>query len=403
MGKYTAPTASRLELSMLCLLFLFLPYSEFLKHLFFLLYTLFWLTTRFRLSNFGGRIDHIDVLMLSIPVLGLISTTFSEFSPLKMLDRNFDMFRIMLLGLMVRRTLWRKRDIYTLLTAVTVGALIALLHGWFIYFYRGVGAYPILKSVGQVNHSAIYILLVGLWLLSAFLLASKRIPHFLTGTFSLLFFCALIPTVSRAAVAAYLIIGILLFVLAIAVKAPWAKTKSLSLGIICAIVLLGTAGALVGEQRSHSMNPAGFFEDRVSIWRTALVVVPDKPFLGAGPGSYKSVVTEGNVARLSQDVPKPLPVYSYFDHGHNLAITWLVERGAIGLILLIGFFMIVAKAIFSSLIQRTNLYEAGIALVSLSVVVLVGMANTTFHHEHGLLSMLMICLFLAKYRWASTG
>jgi O-antigen ligase len=146
------------------------------------------------------------------------------------------------------------------------------------------------------------------------------------------------------------------------------------------------------------MNPAGFFEDRVSIWRTALVVVPDKPFLGAGPGSYKSVVTEGNVARLSQDVPKPLPVYSYFDHGHNLAITWLVERGAMGLILLIGFFTIVSKAIFSSLIQRTNLYEAGIALVSLSVVVLVGVANTTFHHEHGLLSILMVAPMLARSR-----
>jgi O-antigen ligase len=382
---------------MLCLLFLFLPYSEFLKHLFFSLYTIFWLTTRYRLSNFGGRIDHIDLLMLSIPALGLISTTFSEFSSLKMLDRNFDMFRIMLFGLMVRRTLWSKRDIYTLLTAVTVGALIALFHGWFIYFYQGVGDYPILKSVGHVNHSAIYLLLVGLWLLSAFLLASKKVPHLLTGTLSVLFFCALIPTVSRAAVGAYLIIGILLVVLAITVKAPWAKTKGLSLAITGVIVLLGFAGALLNEQRSHSMNPAGFFEDRVAIWRAALVVVPDKPFLGAGPGAYKSVVTESNVARLNQDAPKPLPSYSYFDHGHNLAITWLVERGAIGLILLIGFFMSVTKVIVSSFIQKTNLEEAGIALVSLSVVLVVGIANTTFHHEHGLLSMLMTCLLLAKH------
>jgi O-antigen ligase len=86
-------------------------------------------------------------------------------------------------------------------------------------------------------------------------------------------------------------------------------------------------------------------------------------------------------------------------HAHSLYMTALAERGLIGL----GVLMVVLLASGYALLRGVPHAQApprdwalfGAALAGWLVTVVVGFVNTTLHHEHGILSVLLFGLWVS--------
>jgi O-antigen ligase len=90
---------------------------------------------------------------------------------------------------------------------------------------------------------------------------------------------------------------------------------------------------------------------------------------------------------------------SLASHGHSLYVNTLAERGAVGLATLLAVLALWAWDLARS-VPRTNdlpirwAYWGG-ALGAWLIAAIVGLVNTTLHHEHALISMLLLGGWLA--------
>jgi putative inorganic carbon (HCO3(-)) transporter len=84
--------------------------------------------------------------------------------------------------------------------------------------------------------------------------------------------------------------------------------------------LLGVLGSRIRSLGDPTQNQ---YDDRPLAWAEALRQAAEHPWLGGGPGSFQTAAT-ASVSKVSAD---PL------DHPHNLLLTVLVDRGAVGLAL----------------------------------------------------------------------
>jgi O-antigen ligase len=91
---------------------------------------------------------------------------------------------------------------------------------------------------------------------------------------------------------------------------------------------------------------------------------------------------------------------AFYPHGHSLYLNTLAERGVIGALPL--FAVLVAWALSLWRYRPARVAPAldwvlwGGAAGALLVTVTVGLVNTTLHHEHGLLAVLLLGLWLAR-------
>jgi O-antigen ligase len=89
-------------------------------------------------------------------------------------------------------------------------------------------------------------------------------------------------------------------------------------------------------------------------------------------------------------------------HAHGLYFNTLAERGLVGLLPLLIFLAGIGLTLFRHRMQNTDspLQKTlwGGALGAWVVTVLGGLFNTTFHHEHGLITMILIAIWLAQLR-----
>jgi putative inorganic carbon (hco3(-)) transporter len=82
--------------------------------------------------------------------------------------------------------------------------------------------------------------------------------------------------------------------------------------------VLAVVGARLRTLQSGGSNP---YDDRPLIWQEAWHQSTERPWLGSAAGGYRGWVTDG-AGPVSQQPP---------DHAHNMLLTILAERGAIGL------------------------------------------------------------------------
>lgn len=87
-----------------------------------------------------------------------------------------------------------------------------------------------------------------------------------------------------------------------------------------------------------------------------------------------------------------------FSHAHNLYINMLAERGAVGLGSLLFPWRLRLELSGSCADQRSfpeHFLSWGAAFSAWFVSIVTGLANTTLHHEHALLSMVLLAGWLS--------
>jgi O-antigen ligase len=258
-----------------------------------------------------------------------------------------------------------------------------------------------LHSVGHVNHSAIYLgiilgssLSVSLALFHKFNLAKKILLIILP----ILFFVGVIISQSRG-VFGISIIRLTLIILLI----PNTKKTKLFAFIIFIIILtlMPFLKASIIQKQILNQNSNSVLSDRNRVWNVSIEAMQIHPIFGMGNGNWNKITLDDiKKERESKGLNFNPENYNIeYRHAHSVYFCALVERGIIGFLVLISLMVMWALELLKSYRNLKN-SSAGILIWGSSfsawfVTFGVGFVNTTFHHEHAILSLLFLGLHLS--------
>lgn len=394
------PLRFPVETGLLAALAFFLPLLEAPKNLAWLGFSAAWLWNRFRARDFGGRWDLWDTLIAAWIASAYVVAAFAPVPHQEWKGAN-DVLRYASILWMVKRGGYGPAAIGLVLYALLVSTLASLAIGWWMVVGGQTGALQ-LKSVGHVNHSAIYLAIV-LGLSAAWLFARWRVWNNALRVFAATAFSAilvsLIATASRGAVAAALLLAM---VLAIAWWRRWRAPLYASAAVIAlslSLALAMNAELVAKHQRVAAQDNVLSYRDR--IWNMGFAAWERYPWLGVGPSNYSTISIE-KVEEWRRLAGKPFEANRYVgtNHAHNLYVNTLAERGIVGSLALVA----VLLAWVMCLVRRRPRAPDGDldwvlwggALSAWAITVSVGLVNTTLHHEHGILATLLLGLWLTN-------
>jgi O-antigen ligase len=386
--------ARRIEIGALLALAFFLPLYEAPKTIAWAVFVVAWLLNRIRARNFGGPWDAWDWLLGAWIASGFVVAScaglhYSEWRG------TADIVRNGVLAWLLRRADYSPREQRRILSALLAGVLVGLAAGYWRLWHGA--QYLELNSVGHVNHTAIYIA-IALGASAAWLFSGGGGP---AAVSLILLLVSLVLGASRAG------IGVGLAMLVVLAAAWWPRSRR-PLAATAAVVALTVVIAWIGGAEVIRKHAADVQADNVlayrdGIWRAALVAWERYPVCGIGIDNYKLV----NMERLQAwraEAGKDFDPRRYveFAHAHSLYLTTLAERGIIGSMALGA----VLAAWLAWLLRYRPRREAteddglwwGGAAAAWIVTVGVGFANTTLHHEHGMLAALLLGVWLSRVR-----
>ncbi len=377
-----------------------LPLLEAPKNLLWGAWIVTWLYHRVRDKDFGGPWDTWDSLIALWIASGYVVAAFAGLHNSEWGGAN-DILRYGSILWAVKRSGYGEKELRWLIVTVIISTLIALGDAfWSLYVSHSRAALE-LDSVGHVNHSAIYLAIsygITLAALMAFwvrLSGMWRVAGLLAiGVFVMAIFIAS----SRGAVGAMLALTFFMSLV-------WLRKSKTIAAIVMATLVVYASVAYFGQvevvTKQQSRVTAGdVLSERGEIWNAAVEAWRRFPLFGVGMSNYNQI----NLERVKQWVEASGRTYVASDyrgssHAHNLYINTLAERGLIGL----GVLMAVLLAWFYWLLRylpRRDDEEMAWALwggnlAAWLVTVGVGTVNTTLHHEHAILSVLILGMWLS--------
>jgi len=390
-----------IETGLLLAFCLFLPLLEFWKNLALFSYAVVWLVNRQRSRDFGGPWRTSDALVLLWIGVAYLAAAFAGLEG-RAIAKTGDVLVSALLFWMVTRAGYAERELRWVQGALLVSLLVGLVVGY-VRMFGGIGKTGLLQlySVGHVNHTAIYItIMLGVcvsWLFAGWpSWPGARRWGWLA--FTALVFASLAPTWSRAAIAA----GVLVI---LAIAAAWWPRSRLPLvasavGIAVATALLVGSGADVIRKQAEYAATGKLLSFRDEIWSAGLIAWEKYPWFGIGKDNYQ-LITEERMQVWSAESGRPFDPakFLFVPHAHSLYVNTLVERGAVGFATLIA---ALGAALYALLRYRPRPADADIEWIlwggaagAWIATAGIGVVNTTFHHEHGLLAALLLGLWLS--------
>jgi O-antigen ligase len=256
-----------------------------------------------------------------------------------------------------------------------------------------------LHSVGHVNHSAIYLSIIfGASLGATLTLWSKStyLKKLLFSALSIALFQSIILSQSRAA---YLVSITSAVILILAIKNK-IKIKLLAIGIIFGLIMISiiSNNQIVIKQKEAEVNN-NILANRNLVWNVPKEIIQIYPLFGIGMNNWKLIKLE-EIKKSVQNKKRQFNPENYLlqaGHAHNLYLQATLERGLLGFASLIIFMVYWLKVLISQIqrIKKNKLRSmiwAGSMSAWLSTF-LIGFFNSTFHHEHAILS----CLFLGFF------
>ncbi|HEV3010168.1 MAG TPA: O-antigen ligase family protein [Burkholderiales bacterium] len=393
----------RLEHAALVALAVVLPVLEAPKNLLWLLYLALWLANRARARDFGGPWDRWDTLIVLWIASAQAAVVFAGLGA--EWRAGFDVLRYTTVLWAMKRSRYPESVLAALLVALAAGTLLALGWGYYRIFLTTQHEYLGLKSVGHVNHSAIYLAIA----FGATLIATRAwwrhaaAPWSVGGLLcTLLFAVSLFVMQSRAAVGAAIVVAVVLL-LAYAVRHRHGMRR-LALGAAIAVGIGLAVKPKVLEKNYVQIEASGtLLAFREGIWHAGLLAWREFPVFGVGTHSWGRISEtqlESAAAQRGETLDSRGLVFS--SHGHSLYLNTLVERGVLGLAAVLAVLIAWAVALFRHIPDAAASalrwsYWGGSAAAWM-VAVIVGLVNTTLHHEHALLSMLLLGAWLAHER-----
>ena len=393
--RWLAPS----EFEFLLLFAFFLPFREAPKTIFWALYIVTWLINRIPARNFGGPWRIWDSVAVAPLASGVQAATFAGIrtpSGREWLALNDPFMQTALL-----LCLWRARYGVAQWKAVfgmlLFSCVISELEGIWLWKVAGSNQALQLKSVGHVNHSAIYLAIIS-GLALAFTLYSTKCESWqkqivLFGAF-VISLTGVLMSDSRAAVGtALVLIGILCLIASRSLR--MGKTWwTMILTAVVAITFSFGAGT-IQKQKTYAQNN-DVLSSRDRIWNRGLAAWKANVIFGVGIGNFREI-SDTEIAKWLETEGKTFSEEEYFrpfSHAHNLFVNTLVERGACGLFALLLFLGYWGWGLATSLplgtVNSEHLLFWGGSLSPWLISITVGLANTTLHHEHALLSIVLL-------------
>ncbi len=388
------------ELILLLGLVLFLPLLEAPKNILWGGWMMVWLYHRLADQDFGGAWDGWDSLIALWIASGYVVALFAGIHYQEWRGAN-DLLRYGLILWALKRSGYGERELQWLLVTTIISSLIALSDAlWTVYVAHSRELLE-LRSVGHVNHSAIYLAISYGVALGTLLVYGKRLG-WLWRTAGLLSIGALAAGVfisaSRGAVGAIITLTLLMALVWLRKSKAIAGLTIVALTVSLSIAYFSKPDVVVKYQaRLAAGDPLSY---RGEIWNTALEAWRRFPLFGVGMHNYDQISLE----RVKQWVEATGRVYTASDylantHAHSLYFTTLAERGVFGFTVLI--------AVLTAWLYELWRFLPGAADDNMTwmlwggsfsawwVTVGVGAANTTLHHEHAILSVLLLGAWLA--------
>jgi len=400
---------STIDLIMLSLMIVSLPSLEAPKNIFLVGYLLTRSITEYiqvkqNVRHWGGW----DNLFLSIVCTAFLSTLFAGFSGLEEWKGYKVLLTAILTGWFLSRALYTKNQyqmIFKLIILATIPPLAWGLYEYLVLHSRGSLE---VHSVGHVNHSAIYLVMIFgaslAWFLSQFDVKTKGIAlnwrTLLLGLLSFLFFISLIIGQSRGAFGVATILGIGLFLLLTekrGIKIIGVMT------ILCTLLLSVVLNTDIVQKQITNQENHNVLAYRDRVWNVSLEASRFHPILGIGMSNWHFITID----QLKESVESRDEIfnpdqYAFPGHSHNLYLTALVERGVVGLIVTFLFMFAWIRQLIKTYNWAKKSNEASFLWGgSLSAWVAthgIGFVNTTFHHEHAILACLLLGIFLSYTR-----
>lgn len=397
-----------------------LPLVEAPKNLLLGAYVLAWLLGSLRQCNFGTLSPGWDGLFAAMLVVPALSVLTSAPYPHGWTHLG-DIVSYVLLGWTLARTRLTTRQTVGLLGCAVGATLLGIVHGYWVLAVDAKRIWLQLNSVGHVNHSALFgagagVLAGGLSLYASGLpLRWRRV----SVVMALACFGGVVAFASRGAFVAYLAgLGV------IAVPALFIHGwRGVRVAVVAFVLAGGVAFAaqglvwLVAQDKNDSSLLQKTLENvrekdvtsaRGRLARTALEYWRQCPWLGLGVGNFSAVspaqAEAWATARGEVFVPE---AYLFSNHAHNVYFNTLAERGALGLLVLLGLGVAWAVLLWQCRPRAASAEAATLAWASgvagWSVVYIGGVFNTTLHHEHGMLSMLGLALLLGVRHAGAEG
>jgi O-antigen ligase len=398
------------EIVMLSLLILSLPSLEAPKNIFLVGYLVTRLTTEIIQFKQGMKLwSSWDTLFITISLTALLSTLFAGMPDLEEWKGYGVLMTSILTGWFLSRAQYSRENYQGLFKLIILGAIPPLL--WGLYQYLIIHTNPDLQlhSVGHVNHSAIYLVMIfgaslG-WFLSHLSLNKFKFKFsnfylLALGVLSLILFVSLIISQSRGAFG----VGVILALLLIFFLGKHTKIKTAGMISIISIVILSiTLQAGVVKKQIASQKANDVLSARNKVWNVSLEAARLHPLFGIGLSNWHFITLDHLKTSVESRGEKFNPNNYFFPgHSHNLYLSALVERGFVGLLVTILFMLFWMKHLISTFNWTKKTTQASYLWAgSLSAWVAtygIGFVNTTFHHEHAILACLFLGLYLSYTR-----
>lgn len=393
-----------LDLVMLSLMIVSLPSLEAPKNIFlvgFLVTRLISEVNQFKKGKklWGGW----DSIFATIVFTALLTTIFAGFPGLEEWKGYKVLLTAILTGWFLSRTYYSENEYQLLFKLIILSTIPPLIWGLYEYLVIHSRASLEVHSVGHVNHSAIYLVMIFgaslAWLLSHLNAKKEKVTLSwqitLLGILSLLFFISLIIGESRGASGIAVILAMMLCLLL-----PLKKYLKLFgvLFISSMLILTVAVNAPIVKKQIINQENNNVLSARDRIWNVSIEAARFHPLLGIGLSNWHFI----NLDQLKKSVEDrgeifDSRIYSFQGHSHNLYLSALIERGIVGLFVTFLFMVAWIRHLIKTFqwakksIERTYLW--GGSLSAWVATFGIGFVNTTFHHEHAILA----CLFLGIY------
>lgn len=389
-----------IEYLLLIGLIIALPLVEAPKNLFWLGFVLAWGINRVRDIGSGWPWDRWDSLILLWILSGYVVALFAGLHNSEWRGAN-DILRYGSILWLIKRGGYHRKELEWLWAAVVLSTFVALAYAlWALYVLHTEKALQ-LNSVGHVNHSAIYLaisfgaILAGLLAYWGKLATSWRI---LGCLFVLVLAASVLGPSSRGAV-------FMMFVNVFLLGLVWLRRSvKATVVILAAAAMIGSGSyfveIVVVKEQQLLVKEHNILSGRGPVWNTALAAWQQFPVFGVGMDNFNQISLDKIRAWFTTAGRHFDPKAFYgSSHSHSLYLNTLAERGLFGLTVVL-FVLLTWLYWLGRNIPKAGDEDIAWALWGSSssawlVTVGVGFVNTTLHHEHAILSALLLGMWLA--------
>lgn len=381
-------------------LLVFLPSIEALKNLFAILFVFSWVFIAIRNKNWGGRWRIIDSIFL-LWILADLFVSINAIITHELSGSNFtDILRFTLIAWVLSRSFFSKERLIQAAWTAIFATIIALIYG----YYAGGGELRELYSVGHINHTAIFLLITYSLSLALLIFEFSKFNNYqkiILALLTIALFYATVDTESRATFGIIIIITLVNFLY----FAYRVRRNNIVYLLFFITFIIGFSFIFSPPEALKRIKNENYLEDitRKQINQYSYYVFKyafeKNPLLGVGFGNYSQIDIEDIKPLIIKEKGSfDKSLYRIAPHPHNVYFKYLASGGLLITAIFIWFWFYIVLIMSKLIINRENEWivfaSGGVVMVNL----LIGLVNTTLHHEHAILSMFVLGILIGQYR-----